>query len=79
MISKDELMALAGETGLRPNIVEKDYVLGWVLAGIFNHTEADPTVLPFEDHAISMQYSPIKAHTKIRNNKHKTSDPTLKY
>ncbi len=23
--------------GLRANVVEKDYVLGWVLAGIFNH------------------------------------------
>lgn len=27
-------MALAGETGLRPGVVEKDYVLGWLLAAI---------------------------------------------
>ncbi len=34
MISKDEIMAVADETGLTPNVVEKDYVLGWLLAGI---------------------------------------------
>ncbi len=34
MISKGELMAVAGETGLRPGVVEKDYVLGWLLAAI---------------------------------------------
>lgn len=27
-------MTLAGETGLRPGVVEKDYVLGWLLAAI---------------------------------------------
>jgi predicted nucleotidyltransferase component of viral defense system len=32
-------MAFAGETGLRPNVVEKDYVLGWLLAAI-NANEA---------------------------------------
>jgi predicted nucleotidyltransferase component of viral defense system len=32
-------MDLAGETGLRPNVVEKDYVLGWLLAAI-NANEA---------------------------------------
>jgi len=30
-------MDFAREFGLRPDIVEKDYVLGWVIAGIFNH------------------------------------------
>ena len=38
MITKDEIMKFAGETGLRPNIVEKDYVLGWLLAGIHANT-----------------------------------------
>ena len=32
-------MEFSREFGLRANIVEKDYVLGWVLAGIFNHPE----------------------------------------
>ena len=27
-------MAFADETGLTPNVVEKDYVLGWLLAAI---------------------------------------------
>ena len=31
-------MELSREFGLRANVVEKDYVLGWVLAGIFNHS-----------------------------------------
>jgi len=30
-------MDFAKEFGLRPDIIEKDYVLGWVIAGIFNH------------------------------------------
>ena len=34
MIGKDEILAFADETGLTPNVVEKDYVLGWLLAAI---------------------------------------------
>ena len=32
-------MDFARELGLDPNIAEKDYVLGWLLAGISNHPE----------------------------------------
>jgi len=39
LINKYEIMEFSREFGLRANIIEKDYVLGWVLAGIFNHTE----------------------------------------
>lgn len=39
MIDRREILAFASELSLRPNIVEKDYVLGWLLAGIF-HSEA---------------------------------------
>lgn len=34
MIGKEEILAAADETGLTPNVVEKDYVLGWLLAAI---------------------------------------------
>ena len=34
MNSKDEILAFADETGLTPNVAEKDYVLGWLLAAI---------------------------------------------
>ena len=34
MISKDEILSVADETGLTPSVVEKDYVLGWLLAVI---------------------------------------------
>ncbi len=35
MIDRAELLRLANELGLEPRIIEKDYVLGWLLAGIF--------------------------------------------
>jgi predicted nucleotidyltransferase component of viral defense system len=37
VIDRRELLATAANLGLLPNVVEKDYVLGWVLAGIFSH------------------------------------------
>ena len=37
MIDKSEIMDFSRKFGLRANVIEKDYVLGWVLAGIFNH------------------------------------------
>jgi predicted nucleotidyltransferase component of viral defense system len=37
MIDRIEIMELSKEFGLAANTVEKDYVLGWLLAGIYNH------------------------------------------
>ena len=37
MISKTELLSVSAATRLRPDVVEKDYMLGWLLAGIYNH------------------------------------------
>ena len=37
MIQKQELLELAKDFGLQPNVVEKDYLLGWLLAGIGAH------------------------------------------
>ena len=37
MISKREILELATQTNLQPHVVEKDYVLGWLLAGINQH------------------------------------------
>lgn len=39
MIGKPELLETAAKLGLRPDVVEKDYVLGWTLAGIYAHDE----------------------------------------
>jgi predicted nucleotidyltransferase component of viral defense system len=39
VIEKREIIAIAQQTSLTPHVVEKDYVLGWMLAGIYNHTE----------------------------------------
>ena len=37
MINGQEILEFAGELGLAPDVVEKDYVLGWLLAGIAAH------------------------------------------
>ena len=39
MISRQELLEVATQFSLRPDIVEKDYALGWLLAGIGRHPE----------------------------------------
>lgn len=39
MIKKQEIMNFAWEFSLLPNTVEKDYVLGWLLAGIAHHSD----------------------------------------
>lgn len=37
MISRQELLDLATDFGLAPNVIEKDYALGWLLAGLGRH------------------------------------------
>jgi len=37
MIDAAEIQAAATDLGLSPEVVEKDYVLGWLLAGIYAH------------------------------------------
>ena len=39
MIDRAEILGLANELGLQARVVEKDYVLGWVLAGITRDEE----------------------------------------
>ncbi|GFP32674.1 hypothetical protein HKBW3S42_00980 [Candidatus Hakubella thermalkaliphila] len=39
MIDRQEVMDFSREFGLTANVVEKDYVLGWLLAGISSHPE----------------------------------------
>src|SRR4051812_31536334 len=37
MIHKREILQIAARTGLSAQVIEKDYVLGWLLAGIYQH------------------------------------------
>lgn len=37
MIPKREILQISTNIGLSPQVIEKDYVLGWLLAGIYNH------------------------------------------
>lgn len=39
MIEKNEVLKLAQALGLQPETVEKDYILGWMLDGIFKHPQ----------------------------------------
>src|SRR5689334_24244331 len=39
MIDKREILEAASSFSLLPNVVEKDYVLGWILAGIEAHED----------------------------------------
>jgi predicted nucleotidyltransferase component of viral defense system len=39
MIEKRETLQMAQRMSLQPNVVEKDYVLGWMLAGIYAHDD----------------------------------------
>jgi len=42
VISRAEILATAGDLSLAPEVVEKDYVLGWLLAGIYAHEALTP-------------------------------------
>lgn|GEM_PF-1112612 len=37
MIQKQEIIELATRANLQTHVIEKDYVLGWLLAGINQH------------------------------------------
>jgi len=39
LIGRQEIMDFSREWSLNANVIEKDYMLGWVLAGIANHAE----------------------------------------
>jgi len=43
VIPQRELAALRAEWILDQGVIEKDYVLGWLLAGIASHTELNRT------------------------------------
>lgn len=45
MIQKQEVLDLAMDFGLAPHVVEKDYALGWLLAGFGQHPETRDTWL----------------------------------
>jgi len=42
VIGKREILEMASALGLGPHMVEKDYVLGWILAGIAAHPKLNP-------------------------------------
>ena len=45
MISRQEILDLAKDFGLAANVVEKDYALGWLLAGFGQHPDTRDTWL----------------------------------
>ena len=47
MIPKIEILKIAKEKGLLPGVIEKDYLLGWLLAGISKNNSLKDIVHPF--------------------------------
>jgi predicted nucleotidyltransferase component of viral defense system len=45
LIDRREILDLATQSSLTPHVIEKDYVLGWMLAGIYAHDELTETWL----------------------------------
>src|SRR6202047_186264 len=45
MIERQEILDVANDLSLSPDIVEKDYALGWLLDGIFTHERLAPAWL----------------------------------
>jgi hypothetical protein len=43
LIDKREILDFAREFGLLPNVIEKDFVIGWLLAGIANNSDLSPS------------------------------------
>lgn len=39
MILKNEILLHSKQTSIAPNIIEKDYAIGWILMGIAHHKE----------------------------------------
>ncbi len=39
MIGRTEILELAAQLSLQPQIIEKDYVLGWILAAVGDHPD----------------------------------------
>ena len=45
MITREEILEFAGQWTLTPPIVEKDYVIGWLLHGIYQHPSLSSDLL----------------------------------
>jgi predicted nucleotidyltransferase component of viral defense system len=45
VISRQEILEFSRELGLSTEVIEKDYVLGWLLAGIHNHPDLESSWL----------------------------------
>ena len=62
MIEMREILAISQQTSVTPHVVEKDYVLGWMLAGT-----------PFEHYELALARSAISdegrgpGHEQARN------------
>ena len=70
MIDRREILEAASSFSLLPSIVQKDYVLGWMLAGIYTHTSAEAE----RDAAIALERAiygdlfPVVSNIENRNN-----------
>lgn len=64
MISKDEIEAKASEFGLHPSNIERDYVFGWLLAGIYRSSSLKDALVLKGGNCFRKVYFP---HTRFSN------------
>ncbi|MGH9326152.1 MAG: nucleotidyl transferase AbiEii/AbiGii toxin family protein [Terriglobia bacterium] len=64
MITKDEIEARAAEFNLHAANVERDYVFGWLLAGIYNVSPLKDTLVLKGGNCFRKGYFP---HTRFSN------------
>jgi hypothetical protein len=60
VIDAQDIVERAGELSLDSTVVEKDYVLGWLLAGISQHPEIGPSWV-FKGHHHDQVFPPSYA------------------
>jgi predicted nucleotidyltransferase component of viral defense system len=64
MITRDEIEAKALEFGLHPSNIERDYVFGWLLAGIFGQSRLRDSLVLKGGNCFRKAYFP---HTRFSN------------
>jgi len=73
MIDRREILEFSRETGLAADIVEKDYVLGWLLAGIYDNRDLKNTWIFKGGTCLKRCFF----ETRPVHSKHKTPPPTM--
>src|ERR1700733_13347082 len=64
MITRDEIEAKASEFGLHPSNIERDYVFGWLLTGVYSQSTLKDSLILKGGNCFRKAYFP---HTRFSN------------